>query len=228
MTDLGDHDWLPVADLMSGVVGVVVLMLVAAMLKQQGQEYQQVKAEVASMEQQEAEQQRSLGAALSALATSVNADPKLSPLIEVNVREGIVVLRRGAFAPVSACLTPEVKAALRETSGPLKDLLEREPDYLLSVEGHTDNTPFGGRSIDASRCGLFDNNYALSAARAKEARDALVDSWPTTLASKVLIAGRGDAVPLVKNDTEAGRAANRRVIIEVQKRAPKGSTPSTQ
>src|SRR3546814_2884802 len=72
-----------------------------------------------------------------------------------------------------------------------------DPLPILSVDGHTDNT------------GDVDHNLALSKARAAAVVDAIVDQGID--GSRLLSEGFGQARPIADNDTEAGRASNRRV-----------------
>lgn len=76
----------------------------------------------------------------------------------------------------------------------------------VMVLGHTDNVPLRG--------GRFADNWDLSRARAKAVAAVLT---PTLPADRVAVDGRGEAEPVARNDTEEGRAANRRVEIVLLK-----------
>ena len=79
-------------------------------------------------------------------------------------------------------------------------------DHMIKVEGHTDNVPI-------SR-GAFPNNMRLSTARAASVFEYFVDK--KGLSPKTLEAtGRSEYEPVAKNDTEKGRARNRRVEIKI-------------
>lgn len=67
------------------------------------------------------------------------------------------------------------------------------------VEGHTDS-----RGSDTY-------NQRLSEQRARVVRDYLVSKGASS--ARVAVRGIGEAKPVQSNDTEAGRAANRRVIV---------------
>ena len=69
----------------------------------------------------------------------------------------------------------------------------------LTIVGHTDST--GSDAI----------NDPLSRERAMAVRDYL--SSRGVAASRVTVAGRGSREPVANNDTDSGRAANRRVEI---------------
>jgi len=79
------------------------------------------------------------------------------------------------------------------------ELLQADDTLSLSVEGHTDATG------DAAR------NRTLSEARAQSVVDALTSAGIET--GRLDAAGHGDSQPVADNDTDAGRAANRRVEL---------------
>lgn len=74
-----------------------------------------------------------------------------------------------------------------------------EGGVFLQVAGHTDNT------------GDPDANMALSQARADAVRDAILDRGVAQVV--VTAVGYGDTQPIADNDTEDGRAANRRTAF---------------
>ncbi len=81
-------------------------------------------------------------------------------------------------------------------------LLRENPALKVNIEGHTDSS------------GDADNNLKLSAQRAAAVMDALVDAG---IAKPRLTAqGFGASRPVADNDSEAGRAKNRRVELVKQ------------
>jgi len=80
------------------------------------------------------------------------------------------------------------------------------PVTTIAVIGHTDST--GSDAV----------NNPLSVARAESTRDYLVQRGVST--SRISVSGRGEHEPIASNDTEAGRAANRRVEIYIAEAAP--------
>jgi outer membrane protein OmpA-like peptidoglycan-associated protein len=83
----------------------------------------------------------------------------------------------------------------------LAEALERYERVYLEVQGHTDN--IGGEEF----------NQRLSEARANAVRDALIARGidPKRLRAR----GFGFSVPVESNDTEAGRAKNRRTVFRI-------------
>ncbi len=100
-------------------------------------------------------------------------------------------------------LKPGGVEALKKVGEALKDY----PEYTVSVEGHTDNRP-----LRSSLKKKFASNQELSEARAVSAAKALAEGGLTSVAT----AGRADTQPVASNNTEAGRAQNRRVEIIVK------------
>jgi len=100
------------------------------------------------------------------------------------------------FAFNSAALDPASEPALSEMS----KLLAKHSDWMLAIEGHTDN--IGG---DAS-------NQMLSTKRAEAVRTALVARYHVA-AARLRSAGFGATRPREPNTTIEGRARNRRVEL---------------
>lgn len=73
----------------------------------------------------------------------------------------------------------------------------------LEVEGHTDNVPI--------RSSKYPSNWELSSARAGSAARYLTDAGLAT--SRIKAVGYADTRPLESNETEEGRARNRRIEI---------------
>ncbi len=100
-----------------------------------------------------------------------------------------------AFAPGRAALRPEAKASL----GKLVAFVNRDPTKPIRIEGHTD-----GR-------GNPNANQMLSQRRADSVRDALIAAG--VAANRMTSIGLGEDQPVADNETEEGRAKNRRVDV---------------
>ena len=110
--------------------------------------------------------------------------------------EGHVALYEIYFDTGSATLKPESDTALRE----ITSLLRTDPQLRLFVVGHTDNV------------GAFATNLDLSRRRAA----AVVAALTTThgiAATRLQAEGVGMLAPIASNETDAGRAKNRRVEL---------------
>jgi len=127
---------------------------------------------------------------------------------EVVARSGViihqVVINNVHFAFDSAALTPEYRAELDAASEALKPHrpLLRQGVAQLNVIGHTDSV------------GNAEYNQKLSERRARAVADHLIEQDPTR-AAFVVPMGRGEKKPLASNNTEEGRAQNRRVVLQV-------------
>ena len=121
---------------------------------------------------------------------------------EVNERGCVVirermVLRGVNFAYNSADILPESASQLQIALGALRD----NPDIRVEIGGHTDNQ--GGRSY----------NRDLSRRRAESVRDWLIQNGID--GSRMTTRGYGFDQPVESNDTEEGRAQNRRIEFNV-------------
>ena len=95
------------------------------------------------------------------------------------------------------------------------------PNDPVRLEGHTDSVP-----IHTAR---FHSNWELSAARSIGMMELLSDKFGIQR-QRMAIAGYADTAPLDSNDTQDGRAHNRRVDVVILNQQVKstegGSVPS--
>ena len=135
------------------------------------------------------------------LAEAANTDlrKRLDHLQATRGAEGMqMTLDDIAFAPGQAGLRPAARSAM----GKLVAFVNRDPHKPIRIEGHTDSS------------GNAKANQALSQRRADAVRDALVAAG--VAANRITAVGLGEGQPVASNDTEAGRARNRRVDVIVQ------------
>ena len=100
----------------------------------------------------------------------------------------------------------KVAQILRDVAGEIPD----EIDWVIRVDGHTDNVPLSG-------AGAFANNWELSQARALSVVLYMVNFLaipPERLAAN----GFGQYQPLNPADTDAARAQNRRIELKLTER----------
>ncbi|GMV58825.1 MAG: cell envelope biogenesis protein OmpA [Betaproteobacteria bacterium] len=100
----------------------------------------------------------------------------------------------------------EIKPALGGVLDRFAATMNEHAVTTIQIVGHTDST-----GTDAV-------NNPLSVARAQSTRDRLVARG--VAAQRIAIEGRGEREPIASNDTEAGRAQNRRVEIYIAEAAP--------
>jgi chemotaxis protein MotB len=100
-------------------------------------------------------------------------------------------------------VTPAAKTVL----GKVATVLKAQPDIEFMVEGHTDNKPY-------DHPGALKDNWDLSTKRATSVVRILQKEYGLDPAH-ITAAGRGEYVPVAPNDTNEGRAANRRTRIVI-------------
>lgn len=96
--------------------------------------------------------------------------------------------------------TAELKPQSYPILEKIAEVMKRFPSRV-SIEGHTDNLPVSG--------GKYSSNWELSAARAYSALMFLKNLGVDI--KRINIAGFADTHPIASNNTEEGRAKNRRV-----------------
>jgi chemotaxis protein MotB len=105
------------------------------------------------------------------------------------------------FNSGSADILPQALPLLNEIVGKLKNV-----NNEINLEGHTDNVPITNER--------FGSNWELSTARATNVVKYLVEQMGVT-PTRISASGYAEYRPVSSNNTPAGRAANRRVILIV-------------
>ena len=106
------------------------------------------------------------------------------------------------FASGKAKLSDAGKAAVTEVTAVLVTLHKRR----FQVEGHTDNVP-----IKTHR---YNSNWQLAAARALNVVEAMMEAGMT--GARISAAAFGEYRPVAGNDSDAGKAQNRRIEIVME------------
>ena len=183
--------WAVFGDLMSGLLGAFVLILVAV-LGVQMELAANLEAEVKKRHQEEARRltlEKALAVPLASGRVTLN-----------NGRIGISgsVL----FSLNSDQLQPEGRQLLKSLAAPLAAYLGARGE-LLMVSGFTDDTPLSTSNK------AFADNWELSAQRALTVTRALIEAGIP--ASSIFSAAFGPEQPVASNADAAGRSKNRRV-----------------
>lgn len=183
--------WAVFGDLMSGLLGAFVLLLVGVLVVQ----LQLATSLQDEVKKRQVEEQRrmSLEKAL--------AIPLASGRITLN-NGRIGISGRVLFSLNSDQLQPEGRQLLNSLVPPLKAYLTAREE-LLMVSGFTDD-----KSVRSSNS-QFTDNWELSAQRALTVTRALIDDGMPS--SMVFAAAFGSEQPVVPNVSDAARAQNRRV-----------------
>jgi len=130
------------------------------------------------------------------------------PGAEINDNAGEVRVRLDGGRLFAAGLASIQQSS--DTSKLLDDVVSmirsRYPNSRVTIEGHTDSDPI--------RRTQWKNNQELSLARARAVAQALRRRGLTE--NSLAVAGFGDSRPIADNNTQAGKARNRRVEIVIQ------------
>jgi len=186
--------WAVFGDLMSGLLGAFVLILVCAI----GLQLDLAERLRTEVQQRQAEAQRR-EALEHALAVPLAAGRVTLAGGRIGISGNVL------FAFNSAELQPEGRQLLKSLAGPLAAYLSAR-DEVLMVSGFTDDRQVrdGGRA-------RFADNWELSAQRALTVTRALIEDGVPS--SAVFAAAFGAEQPVASNADAAGRALNRRVEI---------------
>ena len=114
---------------------------------------------------------------------------------------GMISTTKILFDFGKATLKPEAKTEIEA----IGKILIQVPDAKIDIHGHTDNV------------GSDAYNMKLSGERAKAVLDYLLKNFPQLKAENFTAKGYGKADPVASNDTEQGRAQNRRVEFNLVK-----------
>ena len=201
-------EWIAISDLMAGVMAVVMLLLVVSVLQKSMSErhYQEELAKAkGSMNDPIVKVTQALSEMLS--------KPGATELMALDQKTNRLTLRDGVFTRGSACLTSEARAAVEAVQGQLAQFLRSSPKARILVEGYTDNLPVKQPVTDYQRfCTVYDDNFTLSAARAREARRALVGTLDDQALKRIVVAGYGESRPL--EGLHPSDSKNRRVEVQ--------------
>lgn len=123
--------------------------------------------------------------------------------LTMEIRDGKVYVSMSdklLFKSGSTAVEPKGVEALKV----LADVLNKNPDIQILVEGHTDNVPI--------KTAVFKDNWDLSVARATAITRMLNEKYAVA-PTRMTASGRGEYYPKASNDTAEGKAKNRRTEI---------------
>ncbi len=109
-------------------------------------------------------------------------------------------------------LNPEGQAEMGKLAAALLDLSREIPaeiNWVLRVDGHTDNVPLSGT-------GRYRDNWELSSARATSVVKFLIANGVP--ANRLVAAGFGEFQPIAEGQDDAARATNRRIELKLTER----------
>ncbi|MBL8375875.1 OmpA family protein [Accumulibacter sp.] len=196
--------WIVFGDLMSGLLGAFVLILVSVV----GVQLELATHLEAEVQKRQHEEQRRI-ALEQALAIPITAG-------RVTLNDGRIGISGSVlFLFNSAQLQPEGRLLLKSLVAPLRVYLG-ERNELLMVSGFTDDVPIHQGST------RFADNWELSAQRALTITRALIEEGMPS--SMLFAAAFGAEQPVASNTDDHGRSRNRRVEMAP---VPRSSNPAT-
>ena len=195
--------WAVFGDLMAGLLGAFVLILVGVL----GVQLELMTSHETEVQKRQIEEQRR---------------EALEQALAVPLASGRVTLNNGRigisgsvlFALNSDQLQPEGRQLLKSLAPPLAAYLGVR-DEMLMVSGFTDDQPVR----ESNR--QFADNWELSAQRALNVTRALIEEGLPS--SAIFAAAFGPEQPVASNDDADGRSRNRRVEMAPVPKAGKGS-----
>jgi len=116
------------------------------------------------------------------------------------------------FSSGSADLNPEGEGEMAKLATAITDLAREIPDdinWVLRVDGHTDNVPLSGT-------GRYADNWELSSGRATSVVKFLIDQGVP--ANRLVAAGFGEFQPIEEGNSVEARATNRRIELKLTER----------
>ncbi|TSJ45630.1 OmpA family protein [Fluviicola chungangensis] len=162
------------------------------------QEKERMLREMQAIIARQDEMTRKLNQTLRDALVGFNSDE-----LTMEIRDGKVYVSMSdklLFKSGSNTVEPKGVEALKV----LADVLNKNPDIQILVEGHTDNVPI--------KTAVYKDNWDLSVARATSITRMLNEKYGVA-ATRMTASGRGEYYPKASNDTPEGKAKNRRTEI---------------
>jgi outer membrane protein OmpA-like peptidoglycan-associated protein len=137
---------------------------------------------------------------------STDADARLAAEQKSRDNNTIIILEKGKTVVLKGVTFEFNKATLKDESEPILtrayNAMVANPDVRVEISGHTDNI------------GSEQYNQTLSLERAQAVRTWLIQKGIAS--NRMQTVGKGENEPVATNDTDAGRAENRRIEFFVR------------
>lgn len=185
------NPWISIADLLTSVVLVVLLLFVMAAIAPK-YSAEMVRHRVMS----------SFNADL--------ADYESKGQLKVYVDRSVLEFTSVTFDQGSAMLNDDTTSLVHDLSKNLKKIMEEHPKMEVLIEGHTDPMPV---TQVMNVGGYYENNIQLSSLRAANVRESLLNVMGNDYAKRIGVAGYGDT--RLKNTKDKYSAENRRIEIRI-------------
>jgi len=152
---------------------------------------EKLKATISELEEKLADSQQ------ETVAQVDNKEPE-------KIEQVLAVLGGGTFRTGQVIVSNSLMDSINE----LVKVISATPDHRVIIEGHTDNIP-----IKAVPGNQYQDNMDLSFLRAKAIARILIANGISR--DRISVVGYGDTRPMASNDTNEGRAKNRRVEVKL-------------
>lgn len=185
------NPWISIADLLSSVVLVVLLLF--------------VMAAIAPKYSEEMARNRIMSRFNDDLAGYESTGQ-----LRIYVDKSILEFTSVTFDQGSAKLSKNTNALVKDLAKNLKKTMEEHPKMEVLIEGHTDPMPVAKVSNVG---GYYENNIQLSSLRAANVREELLKAMGSSFAKRIGVAGYGET--RLKNTKDKFSAENRRIEIRI-------------
>ncbi|HHA0034408.1 TPA: flagellar motor protein MotB [Yersinia enterocolitica] len=173
-------------------MAVVMLLLVMSVLQKTWSDIKHKQ----EMEQGSNAQRVRVGEMLGSIKTTLDGTAN-EGLVALDVNSQKITLRDGVFNRGSACVASQASQALATIETQVVRFLTEFTSGQVYIEGYTDNLPVTRPVTNFEVfCTVYDDNFTLSAARAREARKFIVGDLAPAFARRVIVAGYGDSQPI--------------------------------
>ena len=185
------NPWIPIADLLSSVALVLLVLFVMAVIVPRFTQEAQEKEAIVQL-------QRALH------------DYEVNGLIKVHMENGMLEFTDVTFDKGSALLNDKAIPVIKEVANVLTANMNKNPQMQILIEGHTDPSVV---TATINKGGYFENNIQLSALRAANVRGYLLQSMGEEYVNRIGIAGYGET--RLKNNSDKMASENRRVEVRM-------------
>lgn len=185
------NPWISIADLLSSVVLVLLLLFIMASI-----------APKYTQEHQRRSMMENINTALT--------DYENKGQLKVHIDTGILEFTSVTFPSGSAKLGNDTDILVKEIAVRLTQYMTKNPTMEILIEGHTDPAVVGSvRNVG----GYYENNIQLSTLRAANVRNSLLKYMGKDYANRIGVAGYG--ATRLKNTKDPLSAENRRIEIRI-------------
>ena len=185
------NPWIPIADLLSSIVLVLLLLFIMAVIVPRFTQETQKRDAITQLQ-------------------GALHDYEVKGLVKVHMESGMLEFTDVTFDKGSALLNDKSIPVIKEVASILIANMDKNPKMQILIEGHTDPAVV---SATVNKGGYFENNIQLSALRASNVRGYLLQFMGETYINRIGIAGYGET--RLKNKDDIMASENRRVEIRM-------------